>query len=203
MGKTYWMLVTNQRNFEITRSRGFTLEGVDSRNRRKAVRMAADDRIVYYLSDRKVFTAAATLASGHFEAHERIWQHYREREDFPHRVKVRPDIVLDKDLWLDALQIGPSLEYVKKWAPEDWPLAFAGMLHIIPQRDFSYLEEEMRRVLRKAGRPDLPTDLRVQTPAAPPPAPIEAPASGAEGQAAAATAIGPEQTPAPSAPAQP
>ena len=49
MGKTYWMLVTNQRNFEITRSRGFTLEGVDSRNRRKAVRMAADDRIVYYL----------------------------------------------------------------------------------------------------------------------------------------------------------
>jgi hypothetical protein len=169
MGKTYWMLVTDQPNFEITRSRGFTVQGVDSRSRRKAVRMAAEDRLVYYLSDRRVFPAIATVTSGHFESHERIWQHHRDREDFPHRVNVRPDVVLDEDLWMDASQIAPSLEYVKKWAPEDWPLTFIGMLHIIPQRDFTYLEDEMRRLLKAHTRPDLPPGL--QRPAQPAPQP--------------------------------
>ncbi len=159
MGKTYWMLVSDQTNYEITRRRGFTVQGVDSRNRRKAVRIAVDDRLMFYLADRRAFAAAATITSGHFESHERIWSHPREREFFPHRVNMRPDMVLDEDIWLDALQIGPSLEYVKKWAPEDWPLAFAGMLHILPQRDFTYLEEEMRRVLQKSGRPPLPADV--------------------------------------------
>ncbi len=160
MGKTYWMLVTDQPNYEVTVARGFSVQGVDSHNRRKAVRMTADDRIVYYLSDRRVFSAVATVTSGYFESHERIWKHSRDREDYPHRVNVRPDIVLDEQLWMDARQIGPSLEYVKKWVPEDWPLAFAGMLHIIPQRDFTYLEEEMKRLLKKSGRPELPPGFR-------------------------------------------
>jgi hypothetical protein len=159
MGKTYWMLALDQRNFEITRARGFAVQGVDSRNRRKAVRMAPDDRLLFYLEDRRAFVATATVTSGHFESHERIWRHHRDREDFPHRVNLQPDIVLEPDQWLDALQIAPTLEYVKKWAPEDWPLAFVGALHIIPQRDFAYLEDEMHRVLRKAGRPDLPQDV--------------------------------------------
>jgi hypothetical protein len=159
MGKTYWMLVTDQRNYEVTRQRGFTIQGVDSRSRRKAVRMAADDRLVYYLADRRAFAALATVTSGHFESHEQIWRNHREREDFPHRVNIRPDMVLDEDSMLDAYQIGPTLEYVKKWAPEDWPLAFVGMLHIIPQRDFTLLEDEMRRAIRKAGRPTLPKDV--------------------------------------------
>ena len=153
MGKTYWMLVTNQQNFEITRQQGFKIQGVDSRNRRKAVRMGPEDRIVYYVSDRRGFAATASVTSDHYEEHTPIWKHYRENEDFPHRVEVRPDEVLETDQYLDSLQIGPSLEYVKRWAPEHWEMAFYGMLHIIPQRDFNFLEEEMRRV-RKAAPQD-------------------------------------------------
>lgn len=179
MGKTYWMLVTDQRNYEVTRQRGFAVQGVDSRNRRKAIRMASDDRLIYYLADRRAFAATATVTSGHFESRERIWQHHRSREDFPHRVNARPDLVLDEDLWLDARQIGPTLEYVKKWAPEDWPLAFIGMLHIIPQRDFTYLEDEMRRLLRKTGRPTIPKDVEQAR---------EAPRAAAPQPAAAAAA---------------
>lgn len=203
MGKTYWMLVTDQRNYEVTRQRGFAVQGVDSRNRRKAIRMASDDRLIYYLADRRAFPATSTVTSGHFESHERIWQHHRSREDFPHRVNARPDLVLDEDLWLDARQIGPTLEYVKKWAPEDWPLAFIGMLHIIPQRDFTYLEDEMRRLLRKTGRPTIPKDVEQAR---------EAPRAAAPQPAAAAAAHQPadpglpailslsKDTPAPSGP---
>jgi hypothetical protein len=141
------MLVTTGENFEITRSRGFDVQGVDSSQRRKALRLNSDDRIVFYLSDRRKFAATATVASSHFEDHARIWKHFKESEDFPHRVKLKADAVLPVDRYLDAYQIGPRLEYVRKWPPEEWELAFIGGLHIIPQKDFAYLEDEMRRTL--------------------------------------------------------
>ena len=146
MGKTYWMLVTTQENLDITRERGFSIQGVDTKNRRKAVRMGPEDRILYYVSDKKGFAATATVTSESFEDEELIWKHHRESESFPHRVEIEADVVLDPDTLVDAYQIGPTMEYVKKWPPDRWPLAFFGMLHIIPQRDFNFVENELRRI---------------------------------------------------------
>jgi predicted RNA-binding protein len=146
LGKTYWMLVTTQENLDITRERGFSIQGVDTKNRRKAVRMGPEDRILYYVSDKKGFAATATVTSESFEDEEPIWKHHRESESFPHRVEIEADVVLDPDTLVDAYQIGPTMEYVKKWPPDRWRLAFFGMLHIIPQRDFNFVENELRRI---------------------------------------------------------
>lgn len=146
MGKTYWMLVTTQENLDITRDRGFSIQGVDTKNRRKAVRMGPEDRILFYVSDKKGFAATATVTSESFEDEEPIWKHHRESESFPHRVEIEADVVLDPGTLVDAYQIGPTMEYVKKWPPDRWPLAFFGMLHIIPQRDFIFVENELRRI---------------------------------------------------------
>ena len=86
------------------------------------------------------------LPLGIFATDKRIWNHFRQKETFPHRVNITPDVVLEGDQRICAYEIGPSLDYVKKWVPEQWELAFFGMLHIIPQRDFNLLEEEMRRL---------------------------------------------------------
>ena len=145
MGKTYWMLVTTQENLDITRERGFNMQGVDTKNRKKAVRMGPEDRVLYYVSDKKGFAASATVTSDSFEDDERIWKHYRDKETFPHRVELNPDVVLDESSYVDAFQVGPTMEYVKKWPPHLWPHAFYGMLHIIPQRDFNFVEAELRR----------------------------------------------------------
>ena len=152
MGKTYWLLSSTRENYRTTCDLDFSVQGVDTRQRRKAVRMAADDRMIFYISDRHAFAASTTLTSGHFEDHERIWNHQSESEDFPHRVKMRADVVVDEEKWVDAMQIGPRLEYVRKWPPELWPLALVGMLHIIPQKDFTMLEEELKRADAE-GRP--------------------------------------------------
>lgn len=152
MGKTYWMLCTTQENFDITKDRGFDIQGVDTRNRRKAVRMSPEDRIVYYVTDARGFAATATVTSEHFEDHEEIWKHHREQEDFPHRVEIQVDLSLEPSYYVDGYQVGPTLEYVKKWAPEHWDLAFFGMLHIIPQRDFNFLEEEIQRAAERAEK---------------------------------------------------
>jgi len=153
LGKTYWMLVTTQENLDITRARGFDLQGVDTRNRRKAVRMGPEDRLLYYISDKKGFAATATVVSESFEDHEPIWKHHRDHETFPHRVEIVPNVVLDEGDYVDGFQVGPTLEYVRKWPPDLWPLAFFGMLHIIPQRDFNYIEDELKRVDGSLERP--------------------------------------------------
>lgn len=145
MGKTYWMLVTNENNFNISRLAGFKMQGIESSQRRKASRISPDDRLIYYLTDRRVFAATATVVSEPFEDDEPIWEHHRKDETFPHRVEIESDIVLSENQFVDAREVGPGLEYVRKWPPEDWPLAFIGPLHILPQRDFTFLEEEMKR----------------------------------------------------------
>lgn len=150
MGKTFWMLVTTQENLDITRSRGFSIQGVDTKNRKKAVRMQPEDRVLYYVSDKKGFAATATITSDSFEDEERIWKHHREKEVFPHRVELNADVVLDEPDYIDGYQLGPTLEYVKKWPPHLWAYAFYGMLHIIPQRDFNLIEAELKRGVRIA-----------------------------------------------------
>ena len=81
-------------------------------------------------------------------------------ERFPYRLKLEPDIVLQEDSYLDGLQLGPRLEYVKRWFPESWYLAFFETLHLIPQRDFRLLEGEMKRVLRRIGQGAAGTDAQ-------------------------------------------
>jgi len=65
--------------------------------------------------------------------------------------------VLDEEHYVDGYQVGPTLEYVRKWPPDRWPLAFFGMLHIIPQRDFNFIEEELKRAGGSPHQPE-PTE---------------------------------------------
>ena len=47
---------------------------------------------------------------------------------------------------MNANLIAPRLEYVKRWAPEDWYMAFQGNLHLLPKSDFLLIEEEMKKL---------------------------------------------------------
>lgn len=145
MSKTFWMVVVDEENLEITRERGFEVLGIDSHNRRKSVRISPEDRLLFYVQDRKGFAATATAVSEHYEDTTRIWKHHEKNERFPNRVNMTADHVLSPEDYIDAREIAPTLEYVKKWPTEHWPLAFFGMLHIVPQRDFNLLEEEIRK----------------------------------------------------------
>ena len=158
MSKTYWMIVVNQENLDITRSSGFKLLGIDSLNRRKSVRITPEDRLIYYVEDQKGFAATATVMPEYFEETTRLWRHHRKDELFSNRVKIKSDVVLNPEDYIDALEIAPTLEYVKKWPAERWPLAFFGMLHILPQRDFNLLEEEIRKAgeAAKKRKPSTP-----------------------------------------------
>ena len=155
MPGSHWMLVMTPENFEISRSRGLDLVGLKSRHRKKAERMAVGDRLLLYVADVQVFPATATVTSTFFEDHEPIWVNPERKPDMsPWRVRVRADVLLHQYEYLDARQIAPRLLYVKRWAPEDWPLAFQGQVHLLSSGDFTLIEGEMRRTIdrRKTRR---------------------------------------------------
>ena len=146
-GKTYWMVASTLENFRITQSMGFTLQGLMSRQRRKAQRMEPGDRLVYYITGVQRFGATATVTSQCFEDHDPIWKSNGRPDDYPWRVNVEANAVLEDPSFLDAREIGPRMEYVKRWPPEYWPLAFQGNLHILPKSDFELLEQEMTKIV--------------------------------------------------------
>jgi len=191
MPKSYWMVVQTPDNFEITKDMGFTLHGLRSVHRRRAQRMEPDDRILYYVSGIRKWTAIATVTSRYFEDRAPVWNSNGEREVYPYRVKLSPSIVLDAGDYIDAMILAPRLEYLKRWVPERWPLAFVETLHLLPQRDFRLIEGEMKRLdprwrkRRRKGR------NRRDAPLGPAPENRVAPAAPGGEAAAPAVAEGP------------
>ncbi len=152
MAKNYWMFVESSENFAITKDLGFKLHGLGPKYRRRAERMRPDDRVVFYVSGLRKWTATATITSRYFEDSTPIWKSVGRDNGYPYRVNLAPDIVVDEIDYIDALILAPRLDYVKRWAPEDWPLAFFDRLHLLPQRDFRLIEGEMKRVVNKGKR---------------------------------------------------
>lgn len=152
-GKTYWMIVDSYENFRITAGIDFTIQGLMTKQRRKAQRMEPGDRLVYYVNNRWLFCATATVTSKCSESHQIIWTSNGKPDDFPWRVNIKADVILNDDQFLDARQIGPRMEYLKRWPPEFWPLAFQGNLHILPKNDFDLLEGEMLKSARSNRKP--------------------------------------------------
>ena len=208
MGKNYWMVVESQENHEITREKGFEVFGFGQPFRRRAQRMQQGDMVLFYVSTIRKWTATATITSGYFEDYTPVWAPTTRGEQYPFRVKLKPDIRLDEGQYIDALYLAPRLDYLKRWTPEDWPLAFADRLHLIPQRDFRLIESEMQRVtgLRQrsakrrrrkprrqpqpAGAMAIPGDGAAPTPASPEPAEPQTVVPQSNGGASTATAPG-------------
>ncbi len=144
----YWMIVSSLENYRKTLERGFTVQGIKSRHRRRAETMKAGDHLLFYVTGRMVFTATCTLTSPMFEEHSHIWRSTRRDEDYPWRVRIRPEAVLEEADWVPAKDLAYRLEYVRKWPPEHWTLAFQGHVHQLPQKDFKLIEDEIKRLER-------------------------------------------------------
>ena len=152
MPKNYWMVVTSLENFQITRSRHFTLQGLKTQHQRKVQRIEPGDRILYYIGGQRYFAATATATSRYFEDGSPVWKK-EGRSALGFRVRIQPEIVLDDGEFIDARQLAPRLDYVRKWAPEDWYMAFAVTnLHLLPKKDFLLVEEEMRKIKGTSSR---------------------------------------------------
>ena len=114
--------------------------------------MAPNDRVLFYVKGIRKWPASATITSECFEDDSEIFVSNDSKERFPFRIKLRPNVVLDEQDYIDAMILAPRLDYVRRWEPKDWPLAFFDRLHLLPQKDFRLIEGEMERIKRNKRR---------------------------------------------------
>ena len=145
MPHNFWMINCNRRNYDITRDLGFTTQGLKAEYRRKVQRVEPGDRIIYYVAGARVFTATATVTRGYAEAASGPWVK-EGKTPWPYHIGIKPDVVLNEAQYIDAGLLAYRLDYVRKWPPEDWYMAFQGNLHLLSKSDFFLLETEMRKL---------------------------------------------------------
>ena len=143
--RNYWMVTMSPSYYQVTHDRGFDVLGMDRAQKKRVQRMEVGDRVLFYVVGWRVFPAIVTIDSVYFEDHSHIWDSPDAKEDFPWRVRLRTDIILKEAEHIDARLLAPRMQYVRKWTPEHWPLAFQGPLHLVPKLDFMMLEDEMRK----------------------------------------------------------
>ena len=146
MPHNFWMINCNERNFNITRDLGFTRQALKAEYRRKVQRVEPGDRIIYYVTGIRAFTATATVTEGYREVGaSNPWEN-EGQTGWPYRIGIKPAVTLPPEQYIDAGLIAYRLEYIRKWPPEDWHLAFQGNLHLLSKGDFFLLETEMRKL---------------------------------------------------------
>ena len=131
MPSNFWMMINNEENFRITQARGFTLLGLKAQHRRKVQRITEGDRVLLYISHLRRFAATATAMSSFYEGEEPIWVN-EGSTGFPYHIKLQPGVILKDEQFIDANLLAPRLEYIRRWNPEDWYMAFQGNLHLLP-----------------------------------------------------------------------
>lgn len=140
-----YIVVGGPENFARTRANGFTMHGIKSTRRKMAAGIRPGDRLIFYLTGIKRFGGIARVTSELFEDHTPIWSSPKKPgEDYPYRVHIEPEIVLDEDRYVDAQPLAERMTYTKKWPRNNWTLAFQGNLHLVPQEDYELIAAQLR-----------------------------------------------------------
>ena len=140
------MIVTSPDNFELTAQKGYSVQGVKSRHRRKAERMRPGDFVLYYVTGEATFAAVCEITSPYFEDHERIWStRGKPHEDYPWRVRIRAIHVPEPPDRVPAEELVDRLAFVKKWPAAHWRLAFQGNVHELPAADFDIISRSLHQ----------------------------------------------------------
>lgn len=145
---TYWIVVGSEENMRIAESRGFDVFGFKSTRRAEVSKMRVGDKLIFYLTKMMKFGGLAEVTSDYFEDHEKVFKSEKKPgEDYPFRVKAKPEIILAPDQYLDVKEIAPGLAFTQRWGA-NWRLAFQGNLHEIPEEDYETLAGMMREAVR-------------------------------------------------------
>ena len=145
MPRNFWMITCNEENFRITRGLQFVSQGLKSQHRRKVQRVEVGDRVLFYVTGIRRFTATATVTASYEDDNQSPWQK-EGNTGWPYRIGIKPEFVLDESQYMQAGLLAHRLDYVRRWPPENWYLAFQGNLHLLPKNDFFIIEEEMKKM---------------------------------------------------------
>src|SRR5918999_6499822 len=104
------------------------------------------DRIVLYVTGLQAFGAILRVTGEMYEDRTKIWPGKPGKADpYPWRFDTEPELVLDEDGFVPAVELAGDLEHVRKWPAEHWQLAFQGQLRTVSDADAELLARSLRR----------------------------------------------------------
>jgi hypothetical protein len=141
-----WILTGSLDNFRATREHGFTVIGAKEGRRRMAEQIEPADRIVLYVTGVQAFGAIVRVKGEMYEDRAKIWPGKPGKADpYPWRFETEPELVLDEDGFVPAVELAGELEHVRKWPAAHWQLAFQGQLRVVSTADSELIERRLRQ----------------------------------------------------------
>jgi predicted RNA-binding protein len=141
-----WILTGSLDNFRATREHGFGVIGAKEGRRRMAEQIEPGDMIVLYVTGVQAFGAIVRVTGEMYEDREKIWPGKPGKPDpYPWRFQTEPEVVLDEEGFVPAVDLAAQLEHVRKWPADHWHLAFQGQLRIVSDADAELLERRLRQ----------------------------------------------------------
>jgi hypothetical protein len=87
-----------------------------------------------------------------YEDRTKIWPGKPGKADpYPWRFDTEPELVLDEDGFVPAVELAGHLEHVRKWPAEHWQLAFQGQLRTVSDADAELLRRRLARAAPAAA----------------------------------------------------
>ena len=140
-----WILTGSLDNFRATREHGFGVIGAKERRRGMAEQIEPGDRIVFYVTGVQAFGGSVRVMSEMYEDRERLWPGKPGNPDtYPWRFATEPEVVLEEDEFVPAVELVGQLEHAAKWPAQHWTLAFQGQLRTVSEADAELLERSLR-----------------------------------------------------------
>src|SRR5215210_6926153 len=140
-----WVLTGSLDNFRATRDHGFRVIGAKEGRRGMAEQIEPGDRIAFYVTGVQAFGGIVRVTGEMYEDRTKIWPGKPGRVDaYPWRFETEPEVVLEEDDFVPAVEVAAELDHVKKWPAEHWHLAFQGQLRTVSDVDAELLESRIR-----------------------------------------------------------
>lgn len=145
MASKTWILTGSLDNFRATREHGFRLIGAKEGRRGMAEQIEPGDSIVFYVTGLQAFGGRIKVTGEMYEDRTKVWPGKPSKVDaYPWRFATEPDLILDEDEFVPAVELAGGLEHVAKWPADHWHLAFQGQLRTVSDADAELLDARMR-----------------------------------------------------------
>ena len=118
--KSYYMIITNEDDYESDLKNEFRFLGFPDRNRISVKNMKIGDRVIVYVSKKSVFMACVEVTGKYFYSESKVWSDSYDL--WPHRIYTTPIKAIDnvkKGIYIK--EIWENLSFIKnkhKWGSQ-------------------------------------------------------------------------------------
>ena len=139
MKNEYYLIITNEIDYEWDIDNKFKCAGFPERNRNAVKKMKIGDKIIYYVTKHSKFVAVSEVVGPYFFSKELIWDDPFDL--WPHRIETKPIVFRDIKDGIFIKDIWNNLEFIKN--KNKWGSQVQGSLRRISENDFNCILKEI------------------------------------------------------------